>query len=291
METLTKLSTLALIASISFSAYAAKDTNQTKNQPAATPASTQDATQQGKMALNNEQDKISYSIGIDLGNSFKQQELQINDAAFMQGIKDGRSGNANLMTEEEIRTTLVNLQKSLSQKQNEQMQKMAAKNLEDGKKFLAENKKKNGVTATASGLQYRVIRAGNGPSPKANDIVTTNYRGTFIDGKEFDSSYSRGEPAQFQVDGVIPGWTEALQLMQPGAKWEIVVPPNLAYGEHGVGRVIGPNSTLVFEIELLSIDKTSDKGEKAAPKAEGNSATNAKSKGPKEGTSRQSSNK
>jgi len=133
------------------------------------------------------------------------------------------------------------------------MQKLSEKNKADGEKFLAENAKKAGVKVLPSGLQYKVITTGTGKSPKATDTVTTQYKGTLIDGTEFDSSYKRGEPATFPVSGVIPGWTEALQLMKEGAKWQLFLPPNLAYGERGAGRDIGPNSTLIFEVELISV--------------------------------------
>ena len=146
-------------------------------------------------------------------------------------------------------------QKEMMAKHAEVMNTLGEKNKKEGEVFLAENKKKEGVTTLPSGLQYKVIKAGTGKKPKSTDTVTVNYRGTLIDGTEFDSSYRRGEPASFGVSGVIPGWTEAMQLMQEGAKWQVVVPPNLAYGEKGAGPNIGPNATLIFEIELISIQE------------------------------------
>jgi FKBP-type peptidyl-prolyl cis-trans isomerase FklB len=257
-----KFGMLTLAAGLSLAAHAAPTTTNTT--PAAAPASAPAPTTTSSI-LKTEEDKISYSIGIDLGKNFQQQDIKVVETPFMQGIKDGQSGAPTLMTEQELKTTLTNLQKNLVQKQVEAAQKLATKNTEEGAKFLAEYKTKPDVKSTASGLLYRIIKTGTGASPKATDMVTTHYRGTFTDGKEFDSSYSRGEPAQFQVNGVIPGWTEVLQLMQPGAKYEVVVPANLAYGENGVGRIIGPNATLVFEIELLNIQNKAE--QPAAPKA------------------------
>jgi len=158
-----------------------------------------------------------------------------------------------LMTEEEIRESLSALQKELMEKQAEKTKLMGEKNKKEGEAFLAENKKKEGVVTLPSGLQYKVIKEGTGKQPSADATVETNYRGTLIDGTEFDSSYKRGQAATFPVNGVIAGWTEALQLMKEGAKWQLFVPANLAYGERGAGNVIGPNATLIFEVELISV--------------------------------------
>ena len=160
-----------------------------------------------------------------------------------------------LLTEQEIREITTAFQKEMMAKQEELNKKLGEKNKKEGEVFLAENKKKEGVKTLPSGLQYKVIKAGTGKKPKLTDTVTTNYRGTLIDGTEFDSSYRRGQPASFPVNGVIPGWTEALQLMEEGAKWQLFVPPNLAYGDRGAGRQIGPNATLIFEVELISIQE------------------------------------
>jgi FKBP-type peptidyl-prolyl cis-trans isomerase FklB len=157
------------------------------------------------------------------------------------------------MTEEEIRQTMMAFQKEMMAKQEEQMKKAGEKNKKEGEAFLAENKKKEGVITLPSGLQYKVIKAGQGKKPQASDKVTVHYRGTLINGTEFDSSIRRGQPATFPVSGIIPGWSEALQLMQEGAQWQLFIPPNLAYGERGAGNVIGPNSTLIFEVELISV--------------------------------------
>jgi FKBP-type peptidyl-prolyl cis-trans isomerase FklB len=159
------------------------------------------------------------------------------------------------MTEQEIKETVTALQKDLQVKQQEQVKVLAEKNKKEGEAFLAGNKKKQGVITMPSGLQYKIMTDGKGKSPKATDMVTVNYKGTLIDGTEFDSSYKRGQPATFNVNGVIPGWTEALQLMKEGSKWQLFVPSNLAYGERGAGGPIGPNAVLIFEVELISIKK------------------------------------
>jgi FKBP-type peptidyl-prolyl cis-trans isomerase FklB len=203
--------------------------------------------------LKNDREKLSYSIGMDIGGNLKRQSVDVDPDVLAKGLKDSFTGGKTLLTEEEARKAITEFQKTLMAKQAETMHKLAAKNREDGEKFLAENAKKPGVKTLPSGLQYEEITPGTGKSPKATDTVTTHYRGTLIDGTEFDSSYKRGEPATFQVSGVIPGWTEALQLMKEGAKWRIFLPPGLAYGERGAGRDIGPNATLVFEVELISV--------------------------------------
>ena len=205
-------------------------------------------------ALKSEKDKVSYSIGLNIGNNFKSQSVDINPDILAKGIKDALSGSKPLMTETEIQETMAVFQKEMNAKQAERIKALGEKNKKEGETFLAENKKKDGVKTTASGLQYKIIKAGNGAKPKATDTVTVNYRGTLIDGKEFDSSYKRGEPASFPLNGIIPGWTEALQLMPIGSKWQLFLPSGIAYGEHGSGREIGPNAMLVFEVELLSIN-------------------------------------
>jgi len=203
--------------------------------------------------LKNQKDKISYIIGMDIGDNLKKQSIEINPEILLKGVKDALSGEKPLMSEQEIRETVAAFQKEAKVKQEEMAKKAGEKNKKEGDAFLAENKKKEGVKTLASGLQYKVIKAGTGKKPKLTDTVTTHYRGTLIDGTEFDSSYRRGQPASFPVNGVIPGWTEALQLMEEGAKWHLFIPPQMAYGERGAGTVIGPNSTLIFEIELISI--------------------------------------
>jgi FKBP-type peptidyl-prolyl cis-trans isomerase FklB len=214
------------------------------------------------LVLKNQKDKVSYSIGMAMGKDFKKQLIDIDPDILAKGIKDAFSGGKALLTDQEINETMTAFQKELMAKQEELLKKAGEKNKAEGEVFLAENKKKEGVKTLASGLQYQVIKAGNGKKPTLSDTVTTHYRGTLIDGTEFDSSYRRGQPATFPVKGVISGWTEALQLMELGAKWQLFIPPNLAYGERGAGRNIGPNATLIFEIELMSIEeKKEDKKE------------------------------
>jgi len=206
---------------------------------------------QEKSTLKNQKEKISYIIGMDIGNNLKKQSIDIDPNILAKGVKDALSGSQPLLTEQEVRETTMAFQKEMMAKQEE----VGKKNKREGETFLAENKKKEGVKTLPSGLQYKVIKAGTGKKPKLTDTVTTHYRGTLINGTEFDSSYRRGQTVSFQVNGVIPGWTEALQLMEEGAKWQLFIPSNLAYGERGAGRDIGPNATLIFEIELLSIQE------------------------------------
>jgi FKBP-type peptidyl-prolyl cis-trans isomerase FklB len=206
-------------------------------------------------ALKSQKDKISYIIGMDLGRNFKKQAIDIDPDILERGIKDGLAGQKALLSEQEVRETLAAFQREMTAKQAELAQKMGEKNRREGEAFLAANKIKEGVKTLPSGLQYKVIKAGTGEKPKMADTVTAHYRGTLIDGTEFDSSYNRGKPEKFPVNGVIAGWTEALQLMEVGSKWQLFVPPNLAYGERGAGRDIGPNATLIFEIELISIQE------------------------------------
>ena len=207
------------------------------------------------LVLKNQKDKISYVIGMDIGNNLKKQSIDIDSDILARGIKDALSGGKTLMTEQEIREVSTAFQKEMMAKQEERNKKLGEKNKKEGEAFLAENKKKEGVKTLPSGLQYKVIKAGTGKKPKSIDTVTTHYRGTLTDGTEFDSSYRRGQPATFPVTGVIPGWTEALQLMEEGAKWQLFVPPNLAYGDRGAGPQIGPNAALIFEVELISIQE------------------------------------
>jgi FKBP-type peptidyl-prolyl cis-trans isomerase FklB len=203
--------------------------------------------------LKSDKEKLSYSIGMDIGEKLKQQSIDVDTELLARGLKDRYGGGKTILTEDEARQAFTEFQKQQMAKQAETMRLFSEKNKADGEKFLAENAKKEGVKTLPSGLQYKEITPGKGKSPKATDNVTTNYRGTLIDGTEFDSSYKRGQPATFPVSGVIPGWTEALQLMKEGGKWQLFVPSNLAYGERGAGREIGPNATLIFEVELISV--------------------------------------
>jgi len=208
-------------------------------------------------ALKSEKDKLSYTFGANFGKTLKQQEIEINTDMFLKGVKDGSSGEKLLLTDQEMKDTMTTFQKEMAAKQAEKRKVLAEKNKKEGEAFLTANKTKEGVKTLASGLQYKVITEGTGKTPKATDSVVTNYRGTLIDGTEFDSSYQRKTPATFRVTGVIKGWTEALQLMKEGAKWQLFVPSELAYGERGAGPKIGPNAVLVFEIELVSVKEES----------------------------------
>jgi FKBP-type peptidyl-prolyl cis-trans isomerase FklB len=205
-----------------------------------------------KNILKSQRDKVSYGIGIEIGNSLKHQSIDIDQDILSRGIKDILSGKEPLMTEQELQETMANFKKEIMAKQMERMKEIADKNKKDGEAFLAGNSKKEGVVTLPSGLQYKVVKEGTGATPNATDTVTVNYRGTLIDGTEFDSSERHGQSATFQVNAVIPGWTEALQLMKVGSKWQLYLPSNLAYGERGAGRDIGPNATLIFDVELLS---------------------------------------
>ena len=216
----------------------------------AIPAGAQEAP-----TLKNQKEKISYIIGMDIGSNFKRQSIDIDPDILGRGIKDGLSGAKPLLPEQEAKEVLAAFEKVMRAKQEESRKGIGEKNKKEGEVFLAANKAKEGVKTAPSGLQYKVIKPGTGKKPLATDTVTVNYRGTLIDGTEFDSSLRRGKPATFPVSGVIPGWTEALQLMEEGAKWEIIIPSKLAYGEQGAGQVIGPNATLIFEVELISIQE------------------------------------
>ena len=211
--------------------------------------------------LKDLKDKASYSIGVDIGMNFKKQNMDLNADALAAGAKDALNGKPQV-SPNEIREIMTQWQKEFGEKQKV----MATKNQADGEKYLVENKKKEGVKTTASGLQYKAIKEGTGAQPKATDTVTVNYRGTLIDGTEFDSSYKRGQPATFPVNGVIKGWTEALQLMKQGAKYQLFIPSNLAYGERAMGPDIGPNSTLIFEVELQDVKPPPTPAPQGSPK-------------------------
>jgi FKBP-type peptidyl-prolyl cis-trans isomerase FklB len=199
------------------------------------------------------------NIGQGLGANLKKQSVQVDPALVSQGLKDALAGTKTRLTEEEAKGVLTEVQNEVRKQQQEKAQEAAATNKKDGEAFLAENKSKEGVVTLPSGLEYKILTAGTGPKPAASDTVVCNYRGTLINGTEFDSSYKRGQPATFGVGQVIKGWTEALQLMPVGSKWQLVIPSSLAYGERGAGAEIGPDATLIFEVELLSI-KPKDEG-------------------------------
>jgi FKBP-type peptidyl-prolyl cis-trans isomerase FklB len=204
--------------------------------------------------IRDENDKISYSVGYQIGGDFKRQGVDLKSDLVVQGMRDAVQGTKPLLTPEEMNKTLVELKRKVTAAQQEERKMAAEKSRADGEAFLAENAKKEGVVTLPSGLQYKILKEGTGASPQAIDNVTVHYRGTLIDGTEFDSSHKRNQPATFRVSGVIPGWTEALQMMKPGAKWQLFIPAKLAYGERGTGSAIPPNSTLIFEVELLKVN-------------------------------------
>jgi FKBP-type peptidyl-prolyl cis-trans isomerase FklB len=209
--------------------------------------------QENAPGLKTEKDKLSYAMGMDLGGQLKTHSVNIDPAVFAQGLKDALSGGKTLLTDEEAKKIISSLQMTMVQKNIAEAKVVSEKNKAEGAKFLAANKSKEGVVTLPSGLQYKIITAGTGPKPTIEQTVVCHYRGTLIDGTEFDSSHKRGQPATFPVKGVIKGWTEVLQLMPAGSKWQVFIPPDLAYGDRGAGPTIGPGATLVFEIELLEI--------------------------------------
>jgi FKBP-type peptidyl-prolyl cis-trans isomerase FklB len=202
-----------------------------------------------------ERDQVSYAIGYNVGMNLQRQQYEVNPDIIAQGIRDVLEDSEKAMTETTAREVLQAYQQKLFKKRQEEQAAEAAENKKAGTAWLEENAKKEGVVATESGLQYKVLTQGDGDSPASGDTVKVNYRGTLIDGTEFDSSYSRGQPAQFRVTGVIRGWTEALQLMKTGGKWQLFIPADLAYGDRPQGAKIKPGSTLIFEIELLEVIK------------------------------------
>jgi FKBP-type peptidyl-prolyl cis-trans isomerase len=212
-------------------------------------ASAQDAPS----TLKTQKEKLSYAIGMEMGKGVTAQGLDVDPALVSQGLKDAISGGKSLMTDAELKTVIGALQDDIKQKQMQAMEAASAENKKQGEAYLAENGKKAGVVTLPSGLQYKIISAGQGRKPAEADTVMCNYKGTFPDGTEFDSSAEAGKPVPFEIKSVIPGFKEALQLMPVGSKWQIVVPPSLGYGERGAGGVIGPNTTLIFDVELVSI--------------------------------------
>ncbi len=221
--------------------------------PAKTPAKTAAAKGTAPVALKTQKEKFSYALGMNLGMSLKKQSVEVDPVILSQGLKAALAGGKALLSPEEAQATLMEVQNDLRKKQQEKMQVAGEANKKEGAAFLASNKTKEGVVTLPSGMQYKILKEGTGPKPTATDSVVCNYRGTLINGTEFDSSYKRGQPATFPVVGVIKGWTEALQLMPVGSKWQLFIPSELAYGERGAGGDIGPNATLIFEVELMSI--------------------------------------
>ena len=205
------------------------------------------------MALDTPKAKASYAIGLNIGKGMGRSSVDVDTDVFMQGLKDGLSGGKALMTDEEVKAQLDQLQAHLRQAAEEKAKELGDANKKEGEEFLAANKSKEGVVTLPDGLQYKILTEGTGPKPSPTDMVACNYRGTLINGTEFDSSYKRGQPATFAVNQVIHGWAEAVQLMPVGSKWQIFIPSEMAYGPRGAGPDIGPNATLIFEVELLSI--------------------------------------
>jgi FKBP-type peptidyl-prolyl cis-trans isomerase FklB len=205
------------------------------------------------LTLKTQKDKLSYAIGMNIGGGMKKDGVDVDPSILAQGVKDMLAGSKPLLTEAEAQTVLTEFRTEMMKKKQEGAQRVSEANKQEGQQFLAANKSKEGVVTLPSGLQYKILKEGTGPKPTASDSVTVNYRGTLINGTEFDSSYSRNEPATFGVTQVIKGWTEALQLMPVGSKWQLFIPSDLAYGERSPGGEIGPNSTLIFDVELLSI--------------------------------------
>ena len=246
-----KTITLAMIFSLSAACLTGVASQSKTNEAVSQPLAAQ--TPAGTNVFSDEQSRNSYAVGMMYGTRWKQQGIDVAYDWLVRGMKDAQAGGPTLMTEQEMGSTLNEFQKEIAAKQEKKRQEMAEKNKKDGDAFLAENKTKPGVVTLADGLQYIIITNGSGATPMMNDTVTVNYRGTFIDGKEFDSSAKAGHPAQFPVGNVIRGWTEALTQMKAGSKWQLFVPSELAYGERGRSG-IQPNSVLIFEIELLSTE-------------------------------------
>jgi FKBP-type peptidyl-prolyl cis-trans isomerase FklB len=261
LKTLTLALNFCVIGLLTSVNLRAQDTPAPKTQttpaaktPGTTPAKPRTATgTRTPLTLKTEKDKVSYAIGVNIGKSMRKDTVDIDPAIFSRGMKDALAGGKLLLTDDEMKAALTKLQTDLRAKQEEAMQKTGEINKKAGDDFLAQNKTKPGVVALPDGLQYKILKEGTGPKPTANDSVVCNYRGTLLDGTEFDSSYKRGQPATFPVSGVIKGWTEAVQLMPVGSKWQLFLPADLAYGNRGAGQDIGPNATLIFEVELLSI--------------------------------------
>ena len=231
---------------------ATNTTPPAKPRQSTTPGHTTTATKPKPMVLETEKDKQSYAIGLNVGKSLHRDSIDVDPKIVLKGIEDALADGQILLTDDQIKEVLTDLQTQVRQKQEEKRQALAESDKKEGEAFLAANATKEGVVTLPSGLQYKVLVAGTGPKPTASDTVVCNYRGTLLDNTEFDSSYKRNQPATFPVTGVIKGWTEALQLMPTGSKWQLFIPPDLAYGDRGQGP-IGPNSTLIFEVELLSI--------------------------------------
>ena len=219
-----------------------------------------------QVELKDEKAKESYSVGYQFGQSLKRMQTDLDPEVLSAAMQDALKGRKPRLNHEEMRAAVDKVREKSMAAMQASLKKQAQEKLAESERFLAENKTKEGVKTTDSGLQYKIIKEGEGPSPEAGDTVTVHYRGTLIDGTEFDSSYQRNRPATFPLTGVIPGWTEALQMMKTGSKWELYIPPDLAYGERGAGERIPPNSALIFEVELLSINEAIEAPKDEPPK-------------------------
>jgi FKBP-type peptidyl-prolyl cis-trans isomerase len=243
----------------------ASQTAPSSGAPAKTPATKRSSTSAKSataLTLKTQKEKFSYSLGMKMGENLHKQSVPVDPAIMARGLRDALSGGKTLLTDDQAQAAIMEVQNDMRQKQQAKMQLEGAANKKEGEAFLAGNKGKEGIVTLPSGLEYKILKQGTGPKPTANDTVVCNYKGTLINGTEFDSSYKRGQPATFPVSGVIKGWTEALQLMPVGSKWQLFIPSDLAYGDRGAGPDIGPDSTLIFEVELMSIE---DKSKEKAP--------------------------
>jgi FKBP-type peptidyl-prolyl cis-trans isomerase FklB len=255
---------LALVATAGFAAAQGSSAAKTKPAqgaakttqaaPAASPTPTAQPTATPNPNFKSDKERQSYAVGMNIGESLHRQPVELDMDSLIKGLKESMAGGKTLLTDEEAKAALTELGQQVRAKQEEKVKQAAETNKKEGEAFLAANKTKEGVVTTPSGLQYKILKAGTGPKPTASDKVSVNYKGTLINGTEFDSSYKRGQPATFPVGQVIKGWTEALQLMPVGSKWQLFIPADLAYGDRGAGSDIGPGSTLIFEVELLSIE-------------------------------------
>ena len=242
---------------------------KTQKAPAGKPGTPETKSDSAPLNLQTQKDKVSYAVGLNLGKGIHKEAVDVDPDILARGMRDGLTDAKQQRTDEEVQATLTELQKQVVAHQQEVHQQSVDKNKKTGEAFLAANREKPGVIALPSGLQYKIVQAGTGPKPTAADTVVCNYRGTLVDGTEFDSSYKRGQPASFPVGQVIKGWTEALQLMPVGSKWQLFIPPDLAYGERGTnGGPIGPDETLIFDVELLSIQAKAQPAAGAQPQVQ-----------------------
>jgi FKBP-type peptidyl-prolyl cis-trans isomerase FklB len=236
--------------------------------PEAAQATPPAAQSQDSSLFKSQTEKISYAIGMNLARSLSNNSVEVDLGALEQGFKDALAGGKTLLTVPELQATLAQVQADIRKKRQEKMQQLAETNKKEGEAFLNANKSKDGVVVMPSGLQYKILQEGTGLKPSPGDSVTCNYRGTLVDGTEFDSSYKHGAPATFAIARVIKGWIEALQLMPTGSKWQIFIPSDLAYGERGSGPTIGPNATLIYEVELLSVQSKPEAQPEPKPEPE-----------------------